>query len=50
VCAHEGGRELDRLRFAKIPDHAQHLQLGLGGEAVAALGFGGGGAAAEHFG
>jgi hypothetical protein len=48
--AHERGRQLDRLRRVQIADHVQHLQFGFGGQPVAALRFGGGGAAAQHLG
>ena len=48
VRAHEGRRQLDRVRRRERANSPQHLQLALGGERVAALGFAGRRAAAQH--
>ena len=49
VRPEEGGAHLERCRLADAADDAQHLQLVLGREAVAALDFHGAGAHADDF-
>ena len=48
VGAHEGGRQADGLLLRQLADGAQHLQLGLDVQAVAALHLGRGRAVREH--
>ena len=48
VRAHEGRRDLDRMRRGELPHDAQHLQLALDVERVAALRLARGRAASQH--